>query len=110
MANNLDIAEEQALRDLLDLPHENEGGPATFLDLKISIRDKDLVTDLYCKATATNSLLRALTSRFRQRGYPKKTLSRAFQRAKELNQDLLICPSDRHQDGSVRFITDFNDQ
>ncbi|XP_077143374.1 uncharacterized protein LOC143806570 isoform X2 [Ranitomeya variabilis] len=60
----------------------------TFLDLKISIRDKDLVTDLYRKATATNSLLRA----------------------KGLIQDLLTSPSDRHQDGSVRFITDFNDQ
>ncbi|XP_077136775.1 uncharacterized protein LOC143793514 isoform X2 [Ranitomeya variabilis] len=48
---------------------------ATFLDLKISIRNKDLVTDLYRKATVTNSLL-----------------------------------SDHHQDGSVRFITDFNDQ
>ncbi|XP_077121621.1 uncharacterized protein LOC143776284 isoform X2 [Ranitomeya variabilis] len=82
----------------------------TFLDLKVSIRDKGLVTDLFRKSTATNSLLRSLTTRFRQRSYLKKTISRAFQRAKGLNQDLLISSSDRHQDRSVRFITDYNDQ
>ncbi|XP_077136705.1 uncharacterized protein LOC143793514 isoform X1 [Ranitomeya variabilis] len=72
----LDFLNELNCNSLNIIPtHSFSSDSATFLDLKISIRNKDLVTDLYRKATVTNSLL-----------------------------------SDHHQDGSVRFITDFNDQ
>ncbi|XP_069609107.1 uncharacterized protein [Ranitomeya imitator] len=89
-----------------------------FLDLKISLVGSNVVTTLFRKPTATNSLLRyssfhprhlkngiptgqflrlkrncsltsdfhheakTLTDRFRRRGYPKKIISSAFQRAR----------------------------
>ncbi|CAJ0951789.1 unnamed protein product [Ranitomeya imitator] len=101
----------------------------TFLDLKVSVREDGLITDLFRKSTATNSLLRydsfhplhtkrgipvgqflrirrnctldedfsfqsrALTTRFRDRGYAKKLISTAFQRAREHSQDSLLSPS-----------------
>ncbi|CAJ0937887.1 unnamed protein product [Ranitomeya imitator] len=97
-----------------------------FLDLKVSFAGSNVVTTLYRKPTATNSLLhyssfhprhlkngiptgqflrlkrncsltsdfqdeaRILTDRFRHRGYPKKVISSAYQRARtSVRSDLL---------------------
>ncbi|CAJ0939008.1 unnamed protein product [Ranitomeya imitator] len=117
---------------------------AVFLDLRILTEGNRLVTDLFCKPTATNSLLQYqsfhpqhtrmgiptgqflrvrrncttdecfrqqssdLTVRFQQRGYPRRVISKAFQRAQTLNQASLLTPCPRPQDSTVRFITEYS--
>ncbi|CAJ0955099.1 unnamed protein product [Ranitomeya imitator] len=92
----------------------------TFLDLRIFPQGKSLATDLYRKPTATNSLLdftsfhpwhtkaRDLTDRFHQRGYPKRIISTAYQRARSQDQRSLLSSRRQRQETQTRFITDFN--
>ncbi|CAJ0919731.1 unnamed protein product [Ranitomeya imitator] len=81
---------------------------------------RSLATDLYRKPTATNSLLdftsfhpwhtkaRDLTDRFHQKGYPKRIISTAYQRARSQDQRSLLSSRRRCQETQTRFITDFN--
>ncbi|XP_069609367.1 uncharacterized protein [Ranitomeya imitator] len=51
-----------------------------------------------------------LTERFRRRNYPKKCISRAYQRAKIQTQDTLLVPTRKETDKFVRFITGYHTQ
>ncbi|XP_069584088.1 uncharacterized protein [Ranitomeya imitator] len=51
-----------------------------------------------------------LTERFRRRNYPKKCISRAYQRAKIQTQDTLLVPTKKETDKFVRFITGYHTQ
>ncbi|XP_077148180.1 uncharacterized protein LOC143808889 isoform X2 [Ranitomeya variabilis] len=51
---------------------------------------------------------RDLTDRFQQRGYPKRIISMAYQRARNQDQRSLLSPRRRCQDTQTRFITDYN--
>ncbi|XP_077152180.1 uncharacterized protein LOC143816087 isoform X2 [Ranitomeya variabilis] len=102
------------------LTHSLSTVSITYLDLKISVESHCLVTDLFCKSTTTNSLLefnsfhsfhtkaQDLTSRFKQRGYPKRVISSAFQRARREDQASLLTSRPRNPDHTTRFITDYN--
>ncbi|CAJ0963544.1 unnamed protein product [Ranitomeya imitator] len=126
------------------LTHSMSTVSATYLDLKISVEGHRLITDLFRKATATNSLLEFnsfhplhtkvgvpisqflrvrrncthdadfitqahnLTRRFKQRGYPKRVISSAFQRARREDQASLLTSRPRNPDHTTRFITDYN--
>ncbi|XP_069582528.1 uncharacterized protein [Ranitomeya imitator] len=138
------IGDQQVLQDLLDLLVENTTPAAVFLDLRISTEGNRLVTDLFRKPTATNSLLqyqsfhpqhtrmgiptgqflrvrrncttdesfrqqaRDLSLRFQQRGYPRRVISKAFQRAQSSDQASLLVSRPRLQDSTVRFITEYS--
>ncbi|CAJ0965363.1 unnamed protein product [Ranitomeya imitator] len=52
---------------------------------------------------------RELTDRFRQRSYPKRVVSTAFQRAKRRDQASLLTSVGRPRQPQTRFITEFND-
>ncbi|CAJ0966974.1 unnamed protein product [Ranitomeya imitator] len=140
----------QFLRELNDnslnifLTHSCSPDSAVFLDLRISTEGNRLVTDLFRKPTATNSLLqyqsfhpqhtrmgiptgqflrvrrncttdesfrqqaRDLSLRFQQRGYPRRVISKAFQRAQSSDQASLLVSRPRLQDSTVRFITEYS--
>ncbi|CAJ0964297.1 unnamed protein product [Ranitomeya imitator] len=49
-----------------------------------------------------------LTNRFRQRGYPKRVISSAFQRARREHQASLLTSRPRNTDKANRFVTDYN--
>ncbi|CAJ0928466.1 unnamed protein product [Ranitomeya imitator] len=51
---------------------------------------------------------RELSERFRHRGYPKRVISTAYQRAKGQDQKSLLSSKKRNQEIQTRFITDFN--
>ncbi|XP_077155831.1 uncharacterized protein LOC143818390 [Ranitomeya variabilis] len=92
----------------------------TFLDLKIFPYENRLATNLFRKPTATNALLefssfhpwhtkaRDLSDRFHQRGYPKRVISTAYQRARSHDQRSLLSSRRQCQETQTRFITDFN--
>ncbi|XP_056409794.1 uncharacterized protein LOC130332660 [Hyla sarda] len=112
-------------------------------------KDDYLITKLYRKETATNSLLHYasfhpehtrrgipvgqflrvksnctenpdfkmealnLTSRFRERGYSKKVISKAYQRANSSDRQMLLKTNrkdKKRKDDSLRFVTTFNNQ
>ncbi|XP_077155825.1 uncharacterized protein LOC143818374 isoform X2 [Ranitomeya variabilis] len=52
---------------------------------------------------------RDLSDRFRERGYPRHIISKAYQRAKSQDQKSLLSSKGRCQETQTRFITDFND-
>ncbi|XP_071984186.1 uncharacterized protein [Engystomops pustulosus] len=51
-----------------------------------------------------------LTQRFRDRGYPKKSISRAFQRARDSQRENLLQPKQRTKEPRYGIITTFNNQ
>ncbi|CAJ0968772.1 unnamed protein product [Ranitomeya imitator] len=51
---------------------------------------------------------RDLTDRFHQRGYPKRVISKAYQRARSQDQRSLLSSRRQCQEIQTRFITDFN--
>ncbi|CAJ0917088.1 unnamed protein product [Ranitomeya imitator] len=51
---------------------------------------------------------RELSDRFLNRGYPKRVVSTAYQRARGQDQKALLSSRREHQDTQTRFITDFN--
>ncbi|CAJ0929938.1 unnamed protein product [Ranitomeya imitator] len=51
---------------------------------------------------------RELSERFRYRGYPKRVISTAYQRAKGQDQKSLLSSKRQGQEMQTRFITDFN--
>ncbi|CAJ0946046.1 unnamed protein product [Ranitomeya imitator] len=52
---------------------------------------------------------RELSERFRHRGYPKRVISTAYQRARGQDQKSLLSSKRQGQEMQTRFITDFND-
>ncbi|XP_056396579.1 uncharacterized protein LOC130291625 isoform X2 [Hyla sarda] len=53
---------------------------------------------------------RDLTERLRVRGYPKKVISRAFQKALHSDRNELLKPRTRLEDTSLRLTTPYNNQ
>ncbi|CAJ0947585.1 unnamed protein product [Ranitomeya imitator] len=51
---------------------------------------------------------RELSDRFRHRGYPKRVISTAYQRAKAQDQRSLLSSKRQDMEAQTRFITDFN--
>ncbi|XP_072010737.1 uncharacterized protein [Engystomops pustulosus] len=133
----------------MDLLQENEDPSTTavdFLDLKISIENNHLCTDLHRKDTATNSLLHFqsfhpkhlktgipvgqfirlrrnctlddnfksnaldLTSRFRNRQYPKRVISQAYQRARNSSRSDLLTPKKARTPPQLGIYTMYNNQ
>lgn len=56
------------------------------------------------------SQARMLTQRFKQRGYPRQTISRAFQQVKQTTRNNLLCPKTREPDHTLRIVTPYNNQ
>ncbi|XP_073516867.1 uncharacterized protein [Phyllobates terribilis] len=138
------IAHQDGIAAVLHFLNNTSG--VYFLDLEIRIVGGSLVTKLYRKSTATNSLLhyqsfhprnlrdsipvgqfsRAkrncttqddfkteasnLTTRFRERGYPKSIISKAHQRIIAKPREVLLQPRADMEDTQIRFITRFNNQ
>ncbi|XP_073518019.1 uncharacterized protein [Phyllobates terribilis] len=146
-AEAIDFVDRLNVNDFnIHLTHCISSSVVYFLDLEIRIVGGSLVTKLYRKSTATNSLLhyqsfhprnlrdsipvgqfsRAkrncttqddfkteasnLTTRFRERGYPKSIISKAHQRIIAKPREVLLQPRADMEDTQIRFITRFNNQ
>ncbi|XP_073537706.1 uncharacterized protein [Phyllobates terribilis] len=146
-AEAIDFVDRLNVNDFnIHLTHCISSSAVYFLDLEIRIVGGSLVTKLYRKSTATNSLLhyqsfhprnlrdsipvgqfsRAkrncttqddfkteasnLTTRFRERGYPKSIISKAHQRIIAKPREVLLQPRADMEDTQIRFITRFNNQ
>lgn len=81
--------------------HQRDGIPTgQFLRIKRNCSEKE---DFKLQA-------QDLTQRFLQRGYPKKVVSKAFQRAKSTDRATLLQPRRRHEQKEVRIISTYNNQ